>query len=119
MKTDLASSIGVAIVGIIIAYFLTNLLVVDPIKQANTDVTVKSVDSSIGTELAEPDPEVFNYKALNPTVEVYVGNCEEYDSATGECIDANASIIEESIIEESTTESTTPESSNASNQRNE
>ena len=42
------------------------------------DVTYKSV-SSVSSELKEPDSEVFNYGAVNPTVEVYVGTCEDID----------------------------------------
>lgn len=83
MKKDLASSIGVAIVGAIIAYFICNLFI-GPIE----DVTLKTVDSSVSADLVEPNPELFNYKALNPTVEVYVGNCSEFNSAD-ECIEEN------------------------------
>ncbi len=72
MKTDLASSIGVAIVGVLLAYFICNLFV-GPIE----DVTVKTVDASLSTDIAEPNPEIFNYRAINPTVEVYVGNSDD------------------------------------------
>lgn len=87
MKTDLASSIGIAIAGVLISYFVCNLFI-GPID----DVSVKTVDSSFTTDIAEPNPELFNYRAINPTVEVYVGdddNCTEYDD-NGECIDAGA-----------------------------
>ena len=80
MKTDLASAIGAAIAGVLIAYFITNLFI-GPIE----DVSYKTVKSTISADVATPNPEVFNYKALNPTVEVYVGECDEYD-AYGECI---------------------------------
>lgn len=86
MKTDLVTSIGVAIGGIIISYFICNIFV-GPIE----DVTIKTVDASLSTSIVDPDPEVFNYKAINPTVEVYVGdstNCEQYDD-NGECISDN------------------------------
>ena len=87
MKTDLATSIGVAIAGILISYFVCNMFVgsIEPVE-------VKTVDSSFSTEISEPNPEVFNYRSINPTVEVYVGdddNCTEFDD-NGECIDANA-----------------------------
>ncbi|MBR3115896.1 hypothetical protein IKF30_01570 [Candidatus Saccharibacteria bacterium] len=84
MKTDLLTSIGIAIVGGLIGYFVCNLFV-GPIE----DVSIKTVDSSISTDLSEPSAEVFNYKAINPTVEVYVGDsdsCKQYDDR-GECID--------------------------------
>lgn len=83
MKTELATAIGTAIAGTIIAYLLCGFLVgeIEP-------VTINSVDASVNTDLAEPNPNVFNYKALNPTVEVYVGDCTEYD-ANGECVKQN------------------------------
>ena len=75
MKNDLATSIVVAIVGVLIAYFLSNLLADQllPIE----DQKVKTVDSSFSTEVSDPNPEVFNYKAINPTVEVYVGEDDD------------------------------------------
>ncbi len=83
MKTELATAIGTAIAGTIIAYFLCGLLVgeIQP-------VTFNTVDDSVNTDLAEPNPEVFNYKALNPTVEVYVGDCTATD-ASGQCVEQN------------------------------
>ena len=85
MKNDLATSIIIAIVGTLLAFFLCNFLVgeIEP-------VSVKVINGSYGAEVADPDPEVFNYKAINPTVEVYVGdgendNCSQYDSE-GNCI---------------------------------
>ena len=81
MKTELATSIGAAIAGILIAYFVTGLFI-GPI----ADVSFPSVDESVNMELTDPDPELFNYKALNPTVEVYVGDCAEYNEA-GECVE--------------------------------
>ncbi len=72
MKTDLATSIGVAIVGILVAYFVCNLFV-----GSIDDFTITSVSTKVNANLEEPSPEVFNYKALNPTVEVYVGDSED------------------------------------------
>ena len=42
------------------------------------------IDESISTDLSEPNTEVFNYRALNPTVEVYI-DCTNYD-ASGSCV---------------------------------
>ena len=81
MKTDLFTSIVAAIAGVLIAFFVTNLFI-GPIEE----VTYKTVDATVTAEVVDPNPEVFNYRALNPTVEVYVGECTEYD-ATGMCID--------------------------------
>lgn len=87
MKSDLATSIGVAVLGVVVSYFVCNIFIgdIEPAK-------VKTVDASVSATLADPNPEVFNYKAINPTVEVYVGECTEY-SETGECLDG--SIIED------------------------
>lgn len=83
MKTDLVTSIGAAIVGALIAYFVCNLFL-GPIEP----VTFKTVSSTVSTELTNPDVKVFNYKAINPTIEVYV-DCQEYDEA-GECTEDNS-----------------------------
>lgn len=86
MKADLATSIVVAIVGILVSYFACNYFF-GPIEP----VTVNSVDSSqVNASYDEPNVEVFNYRALNPTVEVYVGNCTELNER-GECIDNQGS----------------------------
>lgn len=74
MKTDLISSIGVAIAGVLIAYFVCNLFI-GPIE----DFTINSVTTKVDSTLSDPSPEVFNYKALNPTVEVYVGDDTDND----------------------------------------
>ena len=81
MKNDLATSIILAIVGVIASYFLCNMFI-GPIES----ISFPSISSSTSTNLESPDPEVFNYKALNPTVEVYVGNCDSYN-ADGQCLD--------------------------------
>ena len=83
MKKDLVTSIGLAVICLTIAYFVSNMFI-GPIE----DKTVKTIDSSVDTTLVDPSPEVFNYKALNPTVEVYIGDCTEFDS-NGICIESN------------------------------
>ena len=69
MKTDLISSIGIAIAGVLIAYFVCNLFI-----PKIEDFTINEVTTKVDSSLSDPDPEIFNYKALNPTVEVYVGD---------------------------------------------
>ena len=81
MKNELVLSIITAVAGVLIAFFVCNLFIGDI-----QPVSVKTVDSSINASLTEPDPEIFNNQALNPTVEVYIGSCTEYN-ALGECID--------------------------------
>ena len=105
MKLDLFTSIGVAIVGVLIGFFVTNLIV-----QPIGDFSFQSVDDSANGDVAkngynyanltEPNPEVFNYDALNPTVEVYVGECEEYDD-NGECVEDQEEADETTADDES------------------
>lgn len=81
MKNDLATSIVTAIIGILISYFVCNMFIGEM-----DGVSFKILNSNITSNVEEPDPEVFNSKALNPTVEVYVGDCKNYDFY-GNCID--------------------------------
>ena len=110
MKADLATSIAAAIAGVVISFLICNLLFAGAIEEK----TVKTVDGNVSVDLADPDAEVFNYKALNPTVEVYVGNCTEVNMY-GECVDESSAQIEEGIIEESTEENTQENSGTNSN----
>ena len=72
MKADLATTIAAAIAGVLISFFICNIFIGEI-----DSVTVKTVEGNISTNLATPDDEVFNYRALNPTVEVYVGSEED------------------------------------------
>lgn len=74
MKTsDYISVVMIAIVGTILAYFLTNSLLGDPAEKSVSFEYMEKVDGT----LTAPDGEVFNLAAINPTVEVYIGNCED------------------------------------------
>jgi hypothetical protein len=68
-KNDLAIVAVVAVVGTLIAYFALNAILGDPDK---TSVTVDYV-SPISGSIDGPDPEVFNSDAINPTIEVIIG----------------------------------------------
>lgn len=74
-KSDILTVIMVATVGTVVAAILCNMLLGDP---NNKSVTFKNVEV-VEPSLATPDPEVFNVEAINPTVEVYVGNCVDQD----------------------------------------
>ena len=82
MKTDLVTSIGAALLGSVVAFFICNTLLPEI---ETTSFKKLQDDSNSSYNLAEPNPEVFNYRALNPTVEVYVGDCTEFDEY-GNCI---------------------------------
>ena len=110
MKTDLATSTIAAVIGVIAAYFICNM-VLPPI----ADVSFKTLSSSTTYTLTDPDPEVFNYHAINPTVEVYVGQCAEYNQY-GECIE-NIEYVEEETNVENETQPETEEDVN-DNQNN-
>ncbi|MBR5027264.1 hypothetical protein IKX64_01575 [Candidatus Saccharibacteria bacterium] len=79
MKTDLATSIGLAVLGAVVAFVVCNMLFGEI-----EDVSFKTISGKVDLTLLEPDEEVFNYKALNPTVEVYVGDCDV--DSYGNCI---------------------------------
>lgn len=108
MKNDLATAIVAAIAGVIISYFVCNMFV-----GTSGDFSFNSVDESVNSDLATPNPELFNYKSLNPTVEVYVGDCTEVD-VYGECVDNSSEQIEEDVIENTDTN----EGTNNADQRN-
>ena len=62
---------------LLVAYFAAKAVLGDP----NTEsVTVKTVDA-ISADVTEPDAQVFNDDAINPTVEIIIG---ENESAGGQ-----------------------------------
>lgn len=74
-KSDIISIILVAMIGTFASWFVVNLIMGNPdeAKASFKDIEVVTAD------LAEPNPEVFNADAINPTIEVYVGDCEDVD----------------------------------------
>ena len=71
-QSDIFSLILIASVGTLAAFFVCQSLMGDP-----DDASVKF--KALVSALVVPDPEVFNGAAINPTVEVYVGACEDVD----------------------------------------
>lgn len=82
MKSDLLTAIIAAIAGTVISYFVCGLLI-GPIDSVN----VTTIETAVDANVDDPNPEVFNYRAINPTVEVYVGNCDGQYNDLGECIE--------------------------------
>lgn len=70
-RSDVISIVLVAAVGLIASYFGLNLMLGDP---NEFSVTYKYIDE-ISADLAAVDEDIFNPSAINPTVEVYVGQC--------------------------------------------
>ena len=80
MKQDLTTSIFAAVVGALVAFFVCNMFLPEL-----TDVTFSTLGENETFTLAEPDTEVFNYRSVNPTVEVII-NCTDVDE-NGVCKD--------------------------------
>lgn len=70
-KTDVAMIILIASVSIGIAYFVVGAI--PGLKDVNKPVEVKTIDR-YDADIGKPDGDVFNDKAINPTVEVTIGN---------------------------------------------
>lgn len=75
-QSDIFTLILIAGIGMLTAFFVCQTLLGDP-NQATT--TFRTVSRVISSSLVQPDPEVFNSTAINPTIEVYVGDCEDID----------------------------------------
>ncbi|MBR0480741.1 hypothetical protein IJJ46_02880 [Candidatus Saccharibacteria bacterium] len=74
-QSDIITIILITMIGTIAAGFITNAVLGNPDDASEKWKTIETVSG----DLSVPDPEVFNADAINPTVEVYVGNCEDRD----------------------------------------
>ncbi len=70
-KSDIAMLILIASVSVMIAFTVANSLPF--LKLDESGVSVPTVDP-ITAEIDEPDPAVFNQKAINPTVKTVIGD---------------------------------------------
>ena len=68
-KQEISTSVVVGIIGIVVAYFLFALIL-----PAIENDSFRVLETSTDYSLQQPNDEVFNFRAVNPTVEVYVGN---------------------------------------------
>ena len=73
--SDIVTIIFVAAVGAGLSIFAVNSILGSLDDKSSTF----EVPMTVTTTLAEPDPEIYNLEAINPTVEVYVGNCKDDD----------------------------------------
>ena len=73
-KSDLALIILIASVSVMVAYFAVGAI--PGLKDSGKPVTVKTADK-ISPDVAEPDKTVFNKDAINPTVQITIGNDSE------------------------------------------
>lgn len=74
-QSDIFSIIIIATVGTLLSYFFVNSLLGSPDLEVVNIKTIQEISPSI----LNPDPELFNPDAINPTVEVFVGECEDID----------------------------------------
>lgn len=75
-QSDIFTLILIASVGTLAAFFVCQSLMGNP---DDASVKFKALAQPITSTLIAPDPEVFNSAAINPTVEVFVGECEDID----------------------------------------
>lgn len=83
MKQDLATSIFAAVVGALVAYFVCGMFLPS---FDDMSVSITKLASEESFSLMEPDAEIFNYRSVNPTVEVWVGDCKNLGD-NGTCAD--------------------------------
>jgi hypothetical protein len=69
-KSDIAMIILIASISVMVSYFVAKAVIGDT---ADQSVVVKTTDE-ITTDIDKPDPSVFNSKAINPTVQVIIGD---------------------------------------------
>jgi hypothetical protein len=69
-RSEIAAIIAIAATSIAVAYFVANALIGKP---SSTPVKVRTT-TQISAEVDQPDSKVFNKDAINPTVEVVIGN---------------------------------------------
>ena len=84
-NSDITLVILVASISVVVSYFLGNAILGDPNERVENISYMNKIDNNV----QDPDIETFNPYALNPTVEVYVGNCgplEEWNEAKHVCV---------------------------------
>ncbi len=74
-KSDLITIVIVSVIGVFVSSLVVNAVLGNPSEAYVSYKTIEVADPG----LSEPDPEVFNSDAINPTIEVYVGDCEDVD----------------------------------------
>ena len=74
-RSDIFTITFVASVGVLLTFIACSFLLGDP----DTRYLKHKTIGKITADFTSPDPEVFNVDAINPTVEVYVGSCEDVD----------------------------------------
>jgi hypothetical protein len=69
-KSDIAAIILIASISMLIAYFIADAVIGKP---SSESVKVKTI-APIAADVQQPDSTIFNKDAINPTVEVVIGD---------------------------------------------
>ncbi len=101
-NTDIALIILISTISVVASYFIGNAILGDP----NDRVESVSYMTPISDTIDQPDSDTYNAYALNPTVEIYVGNCgplEQWSEVKRTCVpkDGLEKAAEEEKAEES------------------
>ena len=84
-KTDIALIILIAAISILLSFWIFGLIFEDPSEKY---VKIEYVDN-ISSSLEEPDIESFNVNSVNPTIEVFMGECgptEQWNEDQMRCV---------------------------------
>lgn len=76
-KSDIAAVILIAAVCVLLSYFVAKMIFGDPQEES----AIVKVADTITEEIAEPSEYIFNDEAINPTVEISIGEGEATDSS--------------------------------------
>ncbi len=74
-QSDIIAIVLVGMIGVGVSWVGVNQFLGNP---DDAQVSFKTIEL-VNADLDTPDPEVFNADAINPTVEVYIGSCEDAD----------------------------------------
>jgi len=69
-RSDIITILFIALMSVVVAYFAANAIIGKP---SSKSVTVRTA-TPISADIQQPDPAVFNKEAINPTVEVEIGD---------------------------------------------
>lgn len=69
-KSDIAMIILIASISVMVAYFVVGAI--PGLQNANEPVKVQAIEE-YDADIGEPDPKVFSRDAINPTIEVTIG----------------------------------------------
>lgn len=114
-QSDIFTIILVSAIGIIVSAFMVNILLGNV---EDKSMTIKNIEV-IEADVPMPEADVFNADAINPTVEVYVGDCLDADGNgvldTAELIACGRMENTEKTVEEEEEEESSSSSSSSRN----